>query len=220
MKRLQIPTLSVLMLSVLSTIASADGIQDPEARQEIEAIEGAAAPIPSVVSFPVPLQPEFRPVKSYGAAYLWMFGATILPIVGGSMLAASPGSEGLAAALILSGIFVGPSAGQFYAGSVGAGLVATGLRVAGGGLMLVGLIQAIGCSWGDGPCNAGEAEALVGLLVFGGGTLYSLIDTKFAVDRANEKARKTSGIKASFAPALYPTREGRLIPGLAMSASF
>jgi hypothetical protein len=142
--------------------------------------------------------------------------------VGGSLLFTSSNSEGLASALILSGIFVGPSVGQFYSGSVGAGLGATGLRVAGAGLMVAGLIRALSaCNLDDdGQCNAGEGEAWAGLFLFGGGVLYSLIDTKFAVDRANEKARKASGIRTSFAPALFPTREGGIAPGLAFSASF
>lgn len=128
------------------------------------------------------------------------------------------------------GLFLGPSAGQFYAGSYAKGAAATGFRLAAipagflGGFMVTYLSGSSDDGDGFSGLQAMAAFA-TGALVAGGavlavGTVYSLVDTKFAVDRANERARKKSESRTSLSPVLYPARAGRVIPGLAFTTSF
>jgi hypothetical protein len=153
------------------------------------------------------------PGKRTGSAYAWALGGTALPIIAGMYLiqtrAAAPG--GL---LMASGILVGPSLGQFYAGSLGPGLGATLLRTTGGILMIAGLAEAFDdwdCDEGrtcDG--NNGATLGLLGLGAFFGGTLYSFIDTHFAVKRANASVLQMS-------PEIRLSKQGA--PALGMRAS-
>ncbi len=165
--------------------------------------------------------------KSYAAAYAWMLGATAIPIYAGSyMLSSSHHEQGeeIGAALILGGILIGPSAGQYYAGAPGPATGALVLRLAGGGLVLIGLIKAFSnCFWESSSCNSGSGEALLGTVLFASGSAYSLIDTKFAVDRYNRRERERAAVRTSFSPALFPVGEGSnrsYAPGLAFTASF
>jgi hypothetical protein len=151
------------------------------------------------------------PAKNAAMAYTLAFGATVLPIAASILIFESEGPVG--SSMTIGALWLGPSAGQFYARSPVTGFLGTGLRV--GGSLIVA--SSIGAMIGD---NADASSFLVGFSIFTAGTLYSLVDTYFAVNRANERARKAALSNASLSPMLYPARDGRLIPGLATRVSF
>jgi hypothetical protein len=151
------------------------------------------------------------PAKDPAMAYTLAFGATVLPLVASFLIFDSDGPVGTW--MNVGALWVGPSAGQFYAGSPVTGLLGTGLRVGGSFLVASSISDMIGD-------NADASSFLAGLTIFTAGTLYSLVDTHFAVKRANQRARKAALPKTSLAPMLYPTRGGRLAPGMAACLTF
>ena len=168
----------------------------------------------------------FTPPKSRGAAYLWALGATVAPIVAGAALL-----DGTAQSLVVStGLVLGPSAGQFYAGAWEQGFTGAGIRATAFPAFLVAFALA-GSSADTGDGFGDLAVGLMaGLLVSGAfivtGTTYSLFNTWFAVDRANERARRDFETRMSLAPMLMPVggaqdRSGmRLAPGMVATVRF
>jgi hypothetical protein len=200
-------------LLLLVPISRADEQPGTEAKAVEDAV-AAAAP------------PEFTPVKSHLAAYAWAVGATVLPMAYYAYAGFNQHygyKRAIPLTILGTGLVVGPSAGQFYAGSWGKGLVGVGIRVAVVPVgALVGGIMAIAAD--NEPFNDLAAFG-AGMLLVGGagyivGTVYSMKDTPRAVERANERARKEFEAKLSLSPMLYPTRDGRFVPGLAFNASF
>jgi hypothetical protein len=156
---------------------------------------------------------EFRPVKHYVPAY----GLGVLAVGTQLWAGAVYGGSGVQhyRGQFVGAMIVGPSIGQIYAGST---LPAVGGMVARGvGAVLLG--QSDDCSVED--CSGlNDGKYMLGILLFGGGIVYGIVDTKFAVDRANDRARKAALSTANLSPMVYPTRDGRLAPGLAFNASF
>jgi hypothetical protein len=156
---------------------------------------------------------EPRPVSN-GAAYTWALLGTAAPFLFGiAILGHGPSPGKGTVGFTLVGMTVGPSLGQFYAGSQGRGLIGSAIR--GSGLLMagIGLDRALSdpCKHdpdGDTPCDeAGAGELMtLGLLTYAWGTLYSLIDTRFAVDRFNAKLAK--GADFGWSPLLVPGPEG------------
>ena len=124
--------------------------------------------------------------------------------------------------LLFSGLFIGPSAGQFYAGSWAKGFAHLGVRLGGLGLAGYGASVEFSDCFNHEDCASDEANLFyaLGLGVYGAGVLYSLIDTHRAVDRANERARKRFESRMSLSPALLPVGKGSFAPGLALRATF
>jgi hypothetical protein len=166
--------------------------------------------------------PESRPAKSMAKAYAWAVGSTVVPIaIAYPMLNKENPTDRedlIGWPLMISGIFIGPSMGQFYAGSYLNGTGGIVVRAA----SVIGLVMAFSdCPLFDnGDESCGETGERVAAGIYTAGVLYSLVETYFAVNRANERARKAALSNTSLSPILYPTPDGRLIPGLAMSASF
>lgn len=163
-----------------------------------------------------------RPI-SVAAAYNWAVAGTLGTVLAGTALAAFGGSSGGATnagiSLILVGLGVGPSAGQFYAGSYYHGLAATTLRGLGAVMLVAGAWESAvgGCSErgseGSSCHDRGVPIALAGSLVYIGGVAYSLIDTRFAVRRRNSS-------RISLTPTLGAPRQGDWQPGLQAQVSF
>ena len=107
------------------------------------------------------------------------------------------------ATLLISGLFIGPSLGQFYAGAPGsADLGILGRVTAGIIFLLEGGIK----GKGEGPS-----------LVYALATLYSLIDTPIEIQRHNEKVKAQH---FGFSPELFPSSNGGLKPGVMAWAKF
>ena len=175
----------------------------------------AAAPAPAWDS--LERTTPARPADE-AAAYAWALGATLVPIAMGGYLANEDIAGGVAGLMIFAGALGGPSAGQFYAGSTSQGWGGIGLRAGGGLLMVAGIVEAIddicfmggageGCE-GDG--DDGTVLAVAGLMVAGAGTLYSLVDTHFAV-RRNQAA--WTAARLELAPVLALTGAGDMAYG-------
>jgi hypothetical protein len=171
----------------------------------------------------VPADEAYHPPKSRAAAFGWMVAGTVGPVAAALMLPESEAAFFLGA----GGVVIGPSVGQFYAGSLGTGFQGIGIRLLGlpVGLVLGGLMASGASDEGF----AALAAFLGGMMIGGGvmwiaGTTYSLIDTPRAVDRANERARRALFSNVSLSPMFYPTRDERNVmrwaPGLAFNASF
>jgi hypothetical protein len=170
----------------------------------------------------VALSPPLQ-LKREDVAYAWALGATLVPFVPAAVLYAIQGptcqddSEcdrgAITSILALSGAFLGPSAGQLYAGSTSQGVKGVLFR-----LSSIIVLVALGDPYGD-EVTWVVASSLSGL-VFVAGTVYSFWDTPKAVRRANARARNAAMPKTSLSPMLYPARDGRLAPGLAFNASF
>lgn len=129
--------------------------------------------------------------------------------------------------LLLSGLAFGPSAGQFYLGSYGTGLVGSAIRVTGMFLVAKGILESLASAFCGSNAedeshpprcsdnNGGGGTAAIGALLYVGGTLYSLIDIPFAGKR--KQARES---RYGFAPVLIPGPQGGISPGLASWVRF
>lgn len=163
----------------------------------------------------IPPAPQSGPAKDMGTAYVLAVGGTFVPLV---MLSGVESFEGVMIAA--TAFAIGPSAGQFYAGSPATGMAGVLIRVVGGAAVTYSVADCLGAMFSDEGCAEGLAYIGGGLLVFG--LFYSLIDTKGAVDRANGSER------VSLSPALLPVSEGRDVmsfpsrwaPGLAFNVTF
>lgn len=123
--------------------------------------------------------------------------------------------------LVMGGMLVGPSLGQFYAGSLGRGMLGTGIRTGGAFMALQGTVYLLRnsfCDVGDeDECDESEADAAAPLLILGtatylGGAIYSLLDAGWAVQRYNARLDKKRGF--GWSPTLSPAPQGGLKPGV------
>lgn len=150
--------------------------------------------------------PPMQAEKSSDVAYAMAMAGTFGPLVAGTLLASEYENSRLAPVLILGGLFIGPSTGQFYAQSVGRGLVATALRTAGAGLFIAGVT-----TWDGGGQDAYDGERILyGSILFLGGTVYSITDTRKAVDRYEQRTRTGA---YGFSPTLTSAQGEGLRPG-------
>lgn len=175
---------------------------------------------------PVTASPEVRPVKSHAVAYAWVVGATVIPIaIAYPMLNKDNPTDRediIGWPLMISGILIGPSVGQFYAGSWVRGIGGILFRSASAYGLMMAFSDCPLFDNGDESCGETGERVAAGIYVVG--ALYSLIDTYFAVNRANERARRRYESRTSLSPILLPVRDDRritgLAPGLALSARF
>ena len=159
------------------------------------------------------------PVKSEIIAYGFAAAGTILPSLAGAPLAANWNNgnhEEIGTALILTGFTIGPSLGQFYAESFWQGSLALLGRGIGAGLIAYGFSKSLDEAPGNGP-SAADLTGTIGLILEGSGTIYSLIDTHFAVKRANDKIQAQH---FGFSPELFPSSNGGLKPGVVAWVKF
>ena len=165
------------------------------------------------------------PAKSELVAYGWALGGTLIPFVSGLIIVQpnkGSGANTTANILLGTGLILGPSLGQYYAGSYWRGSFGIVPRVAGSFIFSFGLLVD-GLSDDKGAVGAVRSGAPGGdLILLGGslmiaGTVYSLIDTHFAVKRANEKVKAQH---FGFSPELFPSSNGGLKPGVMAWARF
>jgi hypothetical protein len=161
---------------------------------------------------PLPPYSEPRPVKSHGKAYVWMAAGTLLPLI----LASQLGDNAAVALIGTGGFLVGPSSGQFYAGSVGAGLFGAGMRTVGSVMIISAAMECFMVP----DCDENNGKAALGATLFLGGLGYSVIDTWFAVNRANHRAARKQASALGFSPMIHRNGEGRFIPGIAARVTF
>lgn len=207
-----------------STKPDSNGVEDSDIHGiEDRVSEGDPAPASNATAFQT-REPrhssELPDYKSVGAACAWSILGTAAPMLLASQLSDSPQgeSDGLTGSLILGGLLVGPSLGQFYAGSPVGGFLGFGIRGAGGFMTVLGFIHSF---WGrfcsgseDESCgenNAGSALLTVGVLTYVGGTLYSLIDAGRAVERHNDRQNQSRVF--GWSPTFAPTPQGGVRTG-------
>jgi hypothetical protein len=153
-----------------------------------------------------------------------VLSAVATTTVGYGLFAAGAASES-AALMVPGGIVavVGPSVGYFYVGESGRGTVHTAIRaggaaMAGAGLTIVA-VQAAGCilTFDSSSCEntGGEILLAAGTVIVVADTVYSLIDTPFAVRREKERRRDLTIIPT---PIQGPDRSVGM--GLAAAATF
>ncbi len=93
-------------------------------------------------SFPseeTPLAEDGPHAHSEGLAYVLSLGGTALEM-GAGLYLASHSQGAIGGVLIVSTLLFGPSLGQFYAGSIEDGILASTLRLGGGGLVALGFV--------------------------------------------------------------------------------
>lgn len=173
------------------------------------------APSPAVEAVPD------NPGKTDRYAYSAALTGTLLPIGLGSFLlyTQSDGMAGVGGVLLAGGLLVGPSTGQFYAGSIGHGLLGTGIRTLGVALILGGAVNnttSLSClerEAGQEPCESkgGSALSLLGGATLLGGTIYSLAETHFAVARHHQRRERHAAF--GLAPTLAREAGGGVRPG-------
>lgn len=179
------------------------------------------------------LFPDSGPDNHFGekvTAVALSLGGTVLPLLAASAISDrsdNDENQGLVISLVLGGILLGPSAGQFYAHSPGLGLVGAGVRGLGGYIALAGAAQAMagfgcGMSFGGEPeeCDEGGdggGTILLGLLIYTGGSLFSLAAIPSAVDRQHQRMQSAA---FEWAPTLDLSRSGDVRPGAKASLRF
>jgi hypothetical protein len=204
--------LPVALIASLAALAAAEPMPPPRAP--------SSARFDSIPPFSDGRENAFvdRGEKSQATALAWSVFGTAVPLITATALSGK-GNPALENTLLLSGLLVGPSLGQFYAGSTPHGLLALGIRGAGGFVGLYGIAMMIGESFcdmdsdSDTDCSekAGPPLAVIGLFTYMAGAVYSLYDAGAGVERYNAhlNQRETFG----FAPVLVPGREGSLKTG-------
>ena len=177
----------------------------------------ATASIPDSLALPPSSHTSPKsPLIAYGLA----LGGTFIPVAIGTGLlfkraadkknddqlavSDSPYDKSMPAIVILTGWIIGPSLGQFYAGSPGQGSL--GILIRGIPTVLV----AASLANNDDDLQNGLIEITLASACVIGGSIYSFIDTKFAVRRYNKSQEQHWG----FAPEFFPSSNGGLTPGM------
>jgi hypothetical protein len=151
-------------------------------------------------------------------AYAMGIGATLVPITAAVMMSSQPNqNETVIGTLVLGGMFIGPSVGQFYSRSIGQGFGGIGIRLGGALLSGIGIVMAFEDAYCDsdaGSCgdgSAGSAVFLLGGLTYAGGVVYSFVDTHAGVNRhfRNKEIEGHYGL----APVLVPNGDGSVRTG-------
>lgn len=160
-------------------------------------------------------------------AYLLSAAGTLLP-VGAGLLLATGGLETLIPGAILGigGLTIGPSVGQFLAGSSGTGF--TGILIRGAGAVMT--VSGIGKVTGEIMCESDEYRPdgcgvdkgggylwiSLGATTYVAGTVLSILDTHQAFQR-KRKARLAS---MRLSPILALDRQGQARSGAVLSMRF
>lgn len=143
-------------------------------------------------------------------AYAWSILGTLVPVGTAYLIANHVDSDHAVGVgwMAATGLFLGPSLGQFYAHSSGQAALGMGIRFLGGIMVVGGIAQALssicvdldyvpGDPGSQKHCpdtrdsNEGTPLILAGAFAHLGGTLYSLFDTGWAVDRYKHRASES-----------------------------
>ena len=170
-------------------------------------------------------QPLFpSPRKSETVAYSLAITGSLAPIIplieAGQRISKSKRVINPNPEYIISGMAftLGPSLGQFYAGSPREGLIGCAIRAAGAGIFIIANNSHCYSGSLDHPvCPEIELLGLISFSLLGTGIYYSLHDTHYAVKRANENAKAQP---FGFVPELIPSSNGKLLPGVMTWARF
>ncbi|WP_412070434.1 hypothetical protein [Rubrivirga sp. IMCC43871] len=134
-----------------------------------------------------PARTPRAPVSAHSAV-----GLSIgVPIVAVALGATAADSNPVGTALIVAGVFAGPSAGNLVQGDYGEALVGTGLRVAGAAAVGYAFARAFNGT-GANALNSGLAVAGVG--AFGIGTGYDVVTAARAPKRSVEISAAGAGL--------------------------
>lgn len=163
--------------------------------------------------------------KSEAVAYGWAVGSTLLPtLLGIGIISTIQPEDGnpyagmgqifLGGLVISGGVIVGPSIGQFYAGSIGKAFIGMAIRI----FVPILAISLIPESRRD---LNGNEKAAITLTALSPGIIYSLFDTHYAVKRFNERARaKRTTTSFDLYPTLSRTANGGLGAGMMARVGF
>lgn len=156
-----------------------------------------------------PLNPRVQYVyqgeKSVGTAFAWSGLGTLAPIALGLSVAYITEDAAIPVVLILSGLAVGPSLGEFYAASPYQGILGIGLRAAGEFIFLYVAAQAAP------GYGFGHPVALLGAATFFGSTAYSYYNGNASVKRYN--AALMGQGEWGWSPFLIPGTDGSMRTG-------
>ncbi len=155
---------------------------------------------------------------SEGKAYAWAAGGTLIPLISGLTISSNAHhfKSSLGNRLMGLGFAFGPSLGELYAGAWGYGLFGMGLR----GAALLWLSTTMNNGNSDGAVtqpgvvgydNSALGDALTASLIVGVATIYSFVETRYAVKRAN---KRIAAQRFGFSPEIFPSSGGALNPGL------
>ncbi len=201
-----------LALLMVATILTADGAT-ATAQPGNAPLAAPWAPAPPVVG---PVAGEKRESTA-----LWLsLGGTVASI--GLLALAentandSTGSGDLADGLGTVGaigLWFAPSAGHWYAGKLWT--TGLGLRLAGAGVALVGVVLLVGCIDSDNTCDEGAAAVLMvgGAAAFVGGGIYDIATAPTSVREHNDRLRGNLGRGWSVAPSVRRDGAGLVVGG-------
>lgn len=140
---------------------------------------------------------ETKTRKSPTRAQLYSFGGTLVPILLGAGMDSE--RDDVRVPLWVTGIFIGPSVGHFYADNASQALTGIGIRLGGGALGILGFLSALDASL-EGNSDYGGAAFLYGI-----GGLTVLISGGYDIFTADDAARdynEVHGLKARVGPAV------------------
>lgn len=143
-------------------------------------------------------------VSESAAAWLSV-ASTVIPVALGSWVAQDDGASGAGPVLVLTGVFVGPAVGHFYARRPARALLGVGIRVVGFGAA----VAAVGSAW-DNESSDAETLAVLSLGVVVLSAFADIID-------APRSARKHNGEVRRARVTLGPARGA---PGVSVSVAF
>lgn len=162
-------------------------------------------------------------LKNPGLAVLFSLGTPILSVSLGSSLAET-GLELPGALLILGGMLVGPSAGNYYAGNSRAAKTGLFIRGTGTVLLTVGLLSFLSefgnCLFESDSCGNrstlfAEYSIYIGLGMYVFGFLYDVVTAPINTIKFNKEAK--SNVNVSMAPTFQPEWNA---PGVALRVRF
>lgn len=213
MKTIALPFTSVLMILALATrLASASEPVPAQVPDQAQPNLGLTNPAPELAT---------EPALSPNTAVALSIGSTVGGIVLGSVALALAkyddsgilGVSGLT--IMLAGLTFGPSAGQFYTGHWGKGLLFSLGRT---GFLALGTVSGIAAAGsGNDGCGLLVVASLVGLV---GLSIWDISDSKRDASTHAAEAAKPS---ISLSPTIIPTGRGADHPpayGLSLSGSF
>ncbi len=129
---------------------------------------------------------------------------TALPVALGLKLAnptSNPEYTKVSTTLVLSGLFLGPSTGQFYANAPRHGFLGIGIRTAGAGVIILGFANLNLNPYSDAPPHPPNeklwaAVSIIGAMTYVGGVFYSLYDSyaQGLVLQENRMQKQTFGV--------------------------
>ena len=162
------------------------------------------APVENPLNPRVPYR--YQGEKSAGTAIAWSLSGTLAPVALGLSAATLSDDATLPLILVLGGLAIGPSLGEFYAASPHRGLMGIGARTA---CEFFFLYSAAGAAPGG---ASGSTPAMIGLAAYLGSAAYSFYNATASVKRHNSALRVRS--EAGWSPILMPAAGGSMRTGI------